>query len=231
MSRYVIVRCPYCGRYTYTSIRTKSRLCSYCGKIFRANENQVKIVPDLRTAQLLVRELNLKKGLQMDKRDHEYNTIRNQINSMSDEKVTVTKSHVKRKSVINILVKVAKDKPVTLDRFIEECEKEDIDATGAFHILETLTEEGVIFFPEPHSIRYLEQKAEPKRAKNTKGLFSVAKQILQLFRDKDCLAEEYIITKLREQDIPEEVIRNALVRLLNSGKLYQPNVNSFCIIR
>ena len=229
MPSYVIVRCPYCGRYTYTSIKTKNRLCSYCGKIFRANENQVKIVPDLRTAQVFVKELNLKTGLQRDKRNHEYNTIRNQIYSTPDKKII--KSQVKRKSVIKLLAKIAKENPITLDKFIEECEKEDIDPTGAFHILETLAEEGSVFFPEPHSIQYLEQKAEPKKAKNTKGLFSVAKQILQLFREKDCLPEEYIITKLREQDIPEEVVRNALVRLLNSGKLYQPNVKSFCIIR
>ena len=229
MQNYAIVRCPYCGRYTYTTVKTKNRLCSYCGKIFKANENQIKIVSDLRTAQILVKKLNLKKGLQKDKRSGEYNTIQKEISSMPESKIP--KIQAKRKRILEVLNKYARDNPIALDKFIDKCEKEHIEGASVFHILEILAEEGFIFFPEPHTIQYLKQETKIKKVRNTKGLLNVAKQILNLFKDKECLTEDYIITKMTEKEISEELIHNALIRLLDSGKLYQPKGNSFCIVQ
>ena len=58
VKKFIVIRCPNCGKWTYAKVTQKTRFCSRCVKNFKINPIQVIYVESHQKANYLVKLKN-----------------------------------------------------------------------------------------------------------------------------------------------------------------------------
>jgi len=241
--RFVVFRCPVCGKFTYAPLGQKTRLCSFCGKIIRIDARQAIVVEDARQASFLVKRYNLKGG-----EKNYLETLKAQkkeLLNLIEEVEEVPESSYEGKEVASssktrrmfIMLKENCTNPINIDELRELCKKYNLEWDWVREQLEVLSKEGTVIFPKPWLLQYISDenvegyvpKKRPSRKKNS--LYQVKnlrKALANVLKDKnEPVSYDELVEILKAKGFTLEEIEETVRKLSMEGLLIEPKPGYF----
>ena len=225
---YLVFACPQCKHYTNAPAGQKHRRCSYCGTIIDITKASCAVFDNPDAASAAVREFNAKDSnefqLAVERSKEKVRAL------MPNETLTVegissegveTAPPGKRKRLLDMLEKEAKEKPCSLDRIAELCGKQRLDWPWVEEQLSMLADNGLLVFPRPWTVQLLpssESKAEKVTSKT-----DIRREILTVVRKAggNCAVKQ-LFELFAQQGVHQSSVENSLNRLMQSGELFEP---------
>lgn len=228
MTSYLVFACPQCKNFTNAPAGQKHRRCSYCGKIIDIAKALCAVFDDPDAASAAVREFNAK-------RDDEFHVAveksKERLRALLP-KETLTAEGIsseseeapppgKRKRLLELLDREAKEKPCSLDRISELCGQYRLDWPWVEEQLSKLAEGGALVFPRPWTIQLLPSAGGA--TEKVRGKTDIRREILAAVRKAggSCRVEE-LVKAFASQGVQESHVEDSLNRLMHSGELFEP---------
>lgn len=145
--KYIIIRCPFCRRYTYAPKGQKTRLCAYCGRTIRIREWKIE-VSNPKEARAYVVALNTGKEdieKMMSAKKVDISRYLKDSNSRNNEKGESLAS----KSKLARLIEAIKSGEHTINEILKICEQNGLSREWVIKNIEKLEREGKIYYPQP----------------------------------------------------------------------------------
>lgn len=234
--RYVVFRCQHCGRFTFSPLGQKTRLCGYCGKIIKINTAYGIIVDDRYKASLLVKRFNAKDGWKEFKRMLEEQKekvlalveeegeggVEGEVESGAEVIIT---DHSKMRRLLKLLEENCRDKPIHLDELRRLCAKYGLEEEWVLDRLEALSREGLVIFPDPWHLKYVSGEAEGivvsrRRRRLEVGLRrtrSPVKAMFEFLRKRREVTYEDLRSFMESEGFTDEQLEKTLETLISRG--------------
>lgn len=242
--KFVVFRCPVCGKFTYAPLGQKTRLCSFCGKIIRIDPRTAVITDDAKQASLLVRRYNLKGGeksyleaLKAQKRKV-LDSIKEmeQISEPSPEENETSVSLSKARRMF-VMLKEECSNPINIDELGKLCKKYRLEWDWVRDQLELLAKEGTVIFPRPWLLQYIGggnvegYALKTKHLREKKSLYQIKnlrKIIATILRErKEPISYVELTETLTGEGFALEEIEEIVRKLFLEGLLVEPKPGHF----
>jgi len=228
LTSYLVFACPQCRNFTNAPAGQKHRRCSYCGRIIDITEASCAVFDSPDAASAAVREFNAKRDnefqLAVEKSKERLRALMPN-ETLTVEEVSSQTEEVpppgKRKRLLELLEREAKDKPCSLDRIAELCGQHRLDWPWVEEQLSRLAENGLLVFPRPWTIQMV-PSAGPT-AEKVKGKTDIRRDIVAAVRKAggSCKVEDLVKT-FTSQGVRESSVEDSLDRLMHSGLIFEP---------
>ncbi len=229
MKQFLVFMCSKCRNFTNAPVGQKRRRCSYCGSIIDISKAASALFDTPEMASTAVKEFNASRG--GDEFEKAVEKSRERVLALlPKERVSVddisSKEETprppgKRKRLLELLHKEAKETSCTLDRIEELCQKYELEWKWVEGQLESLSNSGTLIFPRPWSVQLVvtddQTKSEDKTSKD------VTIDILALLQGADKpLRVIDLIKRFGEQGISERSVETSLEKLMQRGEIFEP---------
>ncbi len=229
--------CPKCKNFTNAPVGQKRRRCSYCGHIIDISRAQCAHFDSPEAAQHAVKEFNASRG--GDEFQRAVERSREKIRSLVPrervsgaglvEEGTRTLQTGKRRVLLNLLEQSASQKPCSLDEFAELCRRHNLDWSWVEEQLIKLSNQGVIIFPRPWSIRIVQTQSHSKAKKSASA--DITGEVRHFLHEHGGSAKvSDIISHFSDRGIAESLVDKALDKMMRSGEIYQPSASEVKLI-
>jgi len=228
--------CSKCRNFTNAPVGQKRRRCSYCGTIIDISKAASALFDTPEQASAAVKEFNASKG--GDEFDNAVERSRDRIRSLLP-KVPVCVEDIsseetvrppgKRKRLMKLLHKEAKDRQCSLDRIERLCPEYELEWKWVEGQLEGLSNSGVLVFPRPWSVKLVvTEDMDDSSETKTKD---VTIEILALLQGSDKpLRVIDLINRFNEQGISEKSVESSLEKLMQKGEIFEPKSGHVSIV-
>ncbi|MHA1606082.1 MAG: DUF1922 domain-containing protein [Candidatus Freyarchaeota archaeon] len=207
---YAVFKCPKCGRYTFAPASSKSRLCSNCGKIIKVDLSRAEIVGDARRASELVRYRNAKEAPP---------NVKQAIRMKGEDARLPPREGVRSSSLLlKMLAERCSDTPISLDVLDSLCKEYDLDPGWVREKLPELGVKGIVFFPTPWTLKFIDRKRKPEVKSRKMG--NIYKVVLDAL-SRSSLSESEIVELLAEQGFSPQQVEEAIEALHNRGLIIE----------
>jgi len=241
--RFVVFRCPICGKFTYAPLGQKTRLCSFCGKIIKIDIRQAIVVDDARQASFLVKRYNLKGGeknyLKALKAQKEklLDLIEEmeELPELSDEGKEVKVSSKTRRMLI--MLKENCGTPINIDELRKLCKKYNLEWDWVREQLEVLMKEGTVIFPKPWLLQYISDetvegyvpgKRQPQKKNSLYQAKNLHKALANILRERnEPISYAELVKILKSKGFTLEEIEETVRKLSMEGILMEPRPGYF----
>jgi len=241
--KFVVFRCPVCGKFTYAPLGQKTRLCSFCGKIIRIDPRTAVITDDAKQASLLVKRYNLKGGeksyLEALKAQKErvldlIEEVEQPSEILPEEETSVSLSKARR---MFVMLRERCSNPINIDELGKLCKKYGLEWDWVREQLELLAKEGTVIFPRPWLLQYIgeedvegytsktKQLREKKLLHQIKNLRRIIASILRGRKEPMSYAE--LTEILTSEGFTLEEIEETMRKLFLEGLLVEPKPGYF----
>ncbi|MEM3586362.1 MAG: DUF1922 domain-containing protein [Candidatus Jordarchaeaceae archaeon] len=232
---YAIFRCSKCGRYTFSPVGQKTRLCSNCGSIIKIDPMRSQIVNDLREASILVRKYNAEKdaksflqAVEASQKELEKLLPKESVKleELIEEEETVSSSRIQRLTLL--LKENCVKEPISFDQIEELCPKYKLSFEWVKEKLTQLGKEGNIIFPTPWTVKYIGTMdsgytAISKTTKPQIQLKGASEALIKILKEsKEPLTEKEIIREMENAGYNLEETLETLKKLHRSGEIIEP---------
>lgn len=229
MKPFLVFMCSKCRNFTNAPVGQKRRRCSYCGSIIDISKAASALFDKPEMASAAVKEFNASRG--GDEFDKSVEKSRERILALlPKEHVSVeeisskeeeSRPPGKRKRLMELLHKEAKETPCALDRIEELCPDYELEWKWVEGQLEGLSNDGTLIFPRPWSLQ-LVVSDEIIKSKDTASK-DVTVEILTLLQGPEkTLKVTDIIKRFSEQGISEQSVETSLEKLMQKGEIFEP---------
>ena len=229
MKPFLVFMCSKCRNFTNAPAGQKRRRCSYCGSIIDISKAASALFDTPEMASTAVKEFNASRG--GDEFEKAVERSRERVLALlPKERVSVEdisnkedspRPPGKRKRLLELLHKEAKDNPCTLDRIEELCQDYELEWKWVEGQLESLSNSGTLIFPRPWSVQLVVDAAAAE-SKETASK-DVTVEILALLQGPEkTLRVIDIIKRFSEQGISEKSVETSLEKLMQKGEIFEP---------
>jgi hypothetical protein len=228
LTSYLVFACPQCKNFTNAPAGQKHRRCSYCGKIIDITKASCAVFDDPDATSAAVREFNAKRDnefhLAVEKSKEKLRALlpnekltAEEISSESEE----TPTPGKRKRLLELLEREAKEKPCSLDRIAGICGQYRLDWPWVEEQLSKLSENGLVVFPHPWTVQLLPSTGGT--TEKVRGRTDIRRDILAVIRKAggSCRVEE-LVRIFASQGVQESSVEDSLDGLMHSGVIFEP---------
>ncbi|MEM2143801.1 MAG: DUF1922 domain-containing protein [Candidatus Jordarchaeaceae archaeon] len=232
---YAIFMCSKCGKYTFSPVGQKTRLCGNCGSIIKIDAMRSQIVNDPREASMLVRKYNAGKdaksflqAVEASQKELEKLLPKEsvKIDELIEEEETISSSRIQRLTLL--LKENCVKEPISFDLIEELCPKYKLNFEWVKEKLTQLGKEGNIIFPTPWTVKYIGTAdsgytAISKATKPQMQLKGASKALTKILsHSKEPLSEEEIIQEMETAGYNREETKETLKQLHKSGEIIEP---------
>jgi len=241
--RFVVFRCPVCGKFTYAPLGQKTRLCSFCGKIIRIDARHAIVTDDAKQASLLVKRYNLKGGEKSylealkSQKEELLNLIeegKHLLESLPEGKTAVSSSKARR---MFSMLKENCINPINIDELKELCKKYNLEWDWVREQLEILAREGTVIFPKPWLLQYISDEyvegyvPEKKTLQKRNSLYqmkNLRKVLTSILRERiEPISYTELVEILKAKGFTLTEIEEAVRKLSMEGLLMEPRPGYF----
>jgi len=229
--------CSKCRGFTNAPAGQKHRRCSYCGSIIDITKANLALFDSPEQASAAVKEFNASKGgdefkAAVEKSRERIKALlpkesvkRADITSKGDQPIP----EGKRRRLLTILNKAAKESPCTLDELETLTTDDGLSWGWVEKQIESLSNNGALIFPRPWTVQLVAiDDLESTTQLITKDVTS---EILDLLKQKAGPVKVDVIVKyFNKRGISESSVDSSLERLMRNGDIYQPDASSVCLI-
>lgn len=232
---YAVFMCSKCGKYTFSPVGQKTRLCGNCGSIIKIDPMRSQIVDDPREASILVRKYNAGKdaksflqAVEASQKELEQLLPKEsvKIEELIEEEETISSSRIQRLTLL--LKENCVKEPISFDQIEELCPKYKLNFEWVKEKLTQLGKEGNITFPTPWTVKYIGTvdsgyTAISKATKPQMQLKGASKALTKILsHSKEPLSEEEIMQEMETAGYNLEETKEALKKLHKSGEIIEP---------
>jgi arsenate reductase-like glutaredoxin family protein len=232
---YAIFMCSKCGKYTFSPVGQKTRLCGNCGSIIKIDPMRAQIVKDPREASLLVRKYNAGKDAKsflqaVEASQKEWEELLPKesvkIEELIEEEETISSSRIQRLTLL--LKENCVKEPASFDQIEELCPKYKLNFEWVKEKLTQLGKEGNIIFPTPWTVKYIGTMdsgytAVSRASKAQMQLKGASKALTRILnQSKEPLTEKEIIQEMENAGYNPEETLETLKKLHKSGEIIEP---------
>lgn len=237
MKQFLVFMCSKCKGFTNAPAGQKRRRCSYCGSIIDITKANLALFDSPEQASDAVKKFNASKGgdefSDAVERSHERLKA-----LMPPEHISVDDFTSKgeqpapegnRRRLMDILEKEAKGTPCSLDRLEELTTADGLSWSWVERQVESLSNNGALLFPRPWTV----QLAIPDEVELPTQISSrdVSSEIIELLKSRGGpLKVDEIVRYFNQKGVSETSVDSSLERLIRSGDIFQPSVNSVSLV-
>jgi hypothetical protein len=240
---YAIFKCPKCGRFTFSPVRQKTRLCGNCGNIIKIDPTRCQIVHDQKEASMLVRKYNAEKdaksflqAVEASQKELEKLLPKEsiKIEDLTEEEETISSSRTQRLTLL--LREHCTKQPASFDQIEELCPKYKLDFEYVKEKLVQLGKEGNIIFPTPWTIKYVGAADSGYTAISKTSNFQTQvkgarRALIKLLSESaNPISEKEIMQKMETMGYTPEETQETLKKLLKSGEAIEPRPGYYQVI-
>jgi len=233
---FLVFACPQCKHFTNAPAGQRHRRCSYCGKIIDITKAVCAVFDTPDAAAAAVREFNARG-------DNEFQAAversRDRVRALMPSTVLGVEHisskgeapmHVgKRKMLMEMLEKEARDKPCSLDRISELCREYRLEWFWVEDELAKLADSGLLVFPRPWTVQ-LVQSSEKKTEEAPKKT-DVSHEILAVIREAGGTSSvKEILSHFGANGVNQTSIEDSLDKLMQSGAIFEPRPGVVSIV-
>lgn len=228
LTSFLVFACPQCKNFTNAPAGQRHRRCSYCGEIIDITKASCAVFDDPDAASAAVREFNAKRDnefhLAVEKSKERLRVLMPNQTLTADEISSESEEAPppgKRKRLLELLEREAKEKPCSLDRIAELCGQHRLDWPWVEEQLSKLAENGLLVFPRPWTVQLLPSTGGT--TEKAKGKTDIRRDILAAVRKAggSCKVEE-LVRIFASQGLQESSVEDSLDRLMHSGAIFEP---------
>ena len=228
MKPFLVFKCPKCDNFTNAPAGQKRRRCSYCGTIINITKAACALFETPELASNAVKEFNAARG--GDEFQKSVERSRERVLALMP-KDTLRASDIsdgesepsppgKRKRLMALLEKEARNSPCSLDRIEELSLDYELDWNWVERQLENLSNNGTLIFPRPWSVLLVVSEEKDMSESTSKD---VTMEILAILHDsKQALRVIEIIKIFGERGISEASVESSLEKLMQRGEIFEP---------
>ena len=229
--------CPKCRGFTNAPAGQKHRRCSYCGSIIDITKANLALFDSPEQASTAVKEFNASKG--GDEFKDAVERSRERIKALMPNE-PVRRSDItskggqplpegKRRRLMSILEKAAKDSPCTLDELETLTAEDGLVWNWVEKQIESLSNNGTLTFPRPWTVQLI--IVEDTKSHSQLVTKDVSSDILELLREEGGPVKvDVIVQRFKKRGISESSVDNSLERLMRNGDIYQPDASSVSLV-
>lgn len=237
MKRFVVFMCSKCRGFTNAPFGQKRRRCSYCGSIINITKANLALFDSPQQASEAVKAFNASKGGDEfnDAVERSRERVKDlmpsehvsaeDITSKDDEPAPVGK----RRRLMAILEKEAREKSCSLDRLEELATEAGLAWSWVEKTVESLSNNGALIFPRPWTVQLVivEDADVPTQLSNK----DVSSEIVDLLKRKGGpIRVDELVKHFKQAGISEASVDSSLERLLRNGDIYQPSASSVNLV-
>lgn len=237
MKQFVVFMCSKCRGFTNAPAGQKRRRCSYCGSIIDITKANLALFDSPAQASAAVKEFNASKGgddfkAAVERSRERIKALmpkepvrRADITSKQDQPIP----EGKRKRLMSILKKAARESPCTLDELETLTTADGLVWSWVEKQIESLSTNGALIFPRPWTVQLV--IVEDTKSPSQLATKDVSSDILELLRQEGKPVKVDMIVKyFKKKGISETSIDNSLERLMRNGDIYQPDASSVSLV-
>ncbi len=237
MKQFLVFMCSKCRGFTNAPAGQKRRRCSYCGSIIDITKANLALFDSPEQASAAVKAFNASKG--GDEFEEAVERSRERIKALlpskpvnADELTSKDKTpppEGKRRRLMTILEKEARDRSCSLDLLEELTTAEGLTWTWVEKQIESLSNSGGLIFPRPWTIQIvITDEVDIQDATTTKD---VSSEIISLLKKHEGpLKVKEIVQHFKKKGISEASVDSSLERLMRSGDIFQPTASSVSLV-
>jgi len=229
--------CSKCRGFTNAPAGQKHRRCSYCGSIIDITKANLALFDSPEQASAAVKEFNASKGgdefkAAVDRSRERIQALmpkepvrRADITSKGDQPIP----EGKRRRLMSILDKSARESPCTLDELETLTTEDGLVWSWVEKQIENLSNNGALIFPRPWTVQLvIVEDTETPSQLTTKD---VSSDILHLLKQAGGPVKvDVIVQHFKKRGISEASVDNSLERLLRNGDIFQPDASSVNLV-
>jgi len=229
--------CSKCKGFTNAPAGQKHRRCSYCGSIIDITKANLALFDSPEQASAAVKEFNASKGGDEFKAAVERSRERIKalmpkepvrqadITSKGDQPI----HEGKRRRLMSILNKTARESPCTLDELEVLTTKDGLSWSWVEKQIESLSNNGALIFPRPWTVQLvIVEDTELPSQLTTKD---VSSDILELLKEEGGPVKvDVIVEYFKKRGISEASVDSSLERLMRNGDIFQPGASSVSLV-
>ena len=235
MKPFLVFMCSKCRNFTNAPAGQKRRRCSYCGSIIDISKAASALFDTPEMASTAVKEFNASRG--GDEFEKAVEKSRDRVRALlPKERVNVedisskdeaARPPGKRKRLMELLHKEAKETTCSLDRIEELCPDYELEWKWVEGQLEGLSRSGTLIFPRPWSVQLVVTDDMTKSEETASR--DVTVEILALLQGPEkTLRVIDIIKKFNDQGISEKSVETSLEKLMQKGEIFEPKSGYVC---
>jgi hypothetical protein len=227
--------CSKCKGFTNAPAGQKRRRCSYCGSIIDITKANLALFDSPEQASAAVKAFNASKG--GDEFEEAVERSRERIKALLPTKhVKVddlaskgeTPPEGKRRRLMTILEKQARDSPCSLDLLEELTTADGLTWSWVEKQIEGLSNSGGLIFPRPWTVQLVITDEDDTQTTTTRD---VSSEIIELLKKHEgSLKVKEIVQYFKKKGISEASVDSSLERLMRSGDIFQPTASSVSLI-
>lgn len=237
LKQFLVFMCPKCRNFTNAPVSQKRRRCSYCGHIIDIRKAASAIFDTPDKTSTAVKEFNASRGGDEFQKAVERSKERvrelmpakklkaEDLEAKRGEEVPAGK----RKRLMNLLEKNAKNTSCPLDRIEELCYDYQLDWIWVERQLTSLSNAGIVIFPRPWSVQLVSVKKEDESSSDSTRDVSTA--VLEMLQSRGGSARiQETIEYFEERGVSQASVESSLERLMRSGAIFEPKPGLISII-
>lgn len=237
MKQFLVFMCSKCRGFTNAPAGQKHRRCSYCGSIIDITKANLALFDSPDQASAAVKEFNASKGgdefkIAVEKSRERIKALmpkesvkRADITSKGDQPIP----EGKRRRLMSILDKVARESPCSLDELETLSAEEGLAWSWVEKQIESLSNNGALIFPRPWTVQLV--AVEDTDTTSQLATRDVTSDILELLRQEGRPVKvDAIIRHFKKRGISEVSVDSSLERLMRNGDIYQPDASSVSLV-
>jgi hypothetical protein len=225
---FLVFMCSKCHNFTNAPVGQKRRRCSYCGTIIDISKANSAFFDTPEMASAAVKEFNASRG--GNEFDQAVERSRDRIRALlPKEPVRVedissgdkARPPGKRKRLMKLLRKEARESQCSLDRIEELCPEYELDWNWVEGQLGGLANNGTLIFPRPWSVQLVVTDDTAKSKETTSR--DVTMEILALLQEsEEPLRVRDLVKRFGEKGISEKSVETSLEKLMQKGEIFEP---------
>ena len=236
MISFLVFACPQCKHFTNAPAGQRHRRCSYCGKMIDITKAVCAVFDSPDVASAAVREFNARG-------DNEFQTAversKDKVRALMPSTIIGVEDisskgqapvHVgKRKMLMEMLEREARDNPCSLDHISELCREYKLEWFWVEDELLKLADSGLLVFPRPWTVQIV-QSSEKKTEKAPKKT-DVSREIIAVLRETGGTSSvKEILSRFEARGVNQTSVEDSLDKLMQSGTIFQPRPGVVSIV-